>query len=107
MTTFISFLEYIPFWLFIRIMKLFDFNTRIFVSGKVIGFIIRHTPKYKKRVLKNLKLIYPKMSDLEKKNFLNKFSQNLGLTFSEFLFNEEYHKYQNIKFQNNSKITEI
>ena len=107
MTTFISFLEYIPFWLFIRIMKFFNFNTRIFISAKVIGFIIRNTPKYKKRVLKNLDLIYPKMSDLEKNNFLKKFSQNLGLTFSEFLFNEEYHKYQNIKFQNNSKISEI
>ena len=107
MTTFISFLEYIPFWLFIRIMKFLNFNTRIFISAKVIGFIIRNTPKYKKRVLKNLKLIYPKMSDLEKNNFLKKFSQNLGLTFSEFLFNEEYHKYQNIKFQNNSEISEI
>ena len=82
MTTFISFLEYIPFWLFIRIMKFFNFNTRIFISAKVIGFIIRNTPKYKKRVLKNLNLIYPKMSDLEKNNFLKKFSQNLGLTFS-------------------------
>ena len=107
MTYFISFLEYIPFWFFIRIMKFFNFNTRIFISAKVIGFIIRNTPKYKKRVLKNLNLIYPKMSDLEKNNFLKKFSQNLGLTFSEFLFNEEYHKYQNIKFQNNSKISEI
>ena len=107
MTTLISFLEYIPFWLFIRIMKFFNFNTRIFISAKVIGFIIRNTPKYKKRVMKNLDLIYPKMSDLEKNNFLKKFSQNLGSTFSEFLFNEEYHKYQNIKFQNNSKITEI
>ena len=107
MTTLISFLEYIPFWLFIRIMKFFNFNTRIFISAKVISFIIRNTPKYKKRVLKNLDLIYPKMSDFEKNNFLKKFSQNLGLTFSEFLFNEEYHKYQNIKFQNNSKISEI
>ena len=107
MTTFISFFEYIPFWLFIRIMKFFNFNTRIFISAKVIGFIIRNTPKYKNRVFKNLKLIYPKMSDLEKNNFLKKFSQNLGLTFSEFLFNKEYHKYQNIKFQNNSEITEI
>jgi len=106
-TTFISFLEYIPFWIFIRIMKFFNFNTRIFISAKVIGFIIRNTPKYKKRVLKNLDLIYPKMSDLEKNNFLKKFSQNLGLTFSEFLFNEEYHKYQNIKFQSDSKISEI
>jgi len=88
-------------------MKFFNFNSRIFLSAKVIGFIIRHSPKYKRRVLKNLKLIYPKMSDLETKNFLMKFSQNLGLTFSEFLFNEEYHKYQNIKFQKNSEITEI
>ena len=98
MTYFTSFLEYIPFWFFIRIMKFLNFNTRIFISAKVISFIIRNTPKYKKRVLKNLKLIYPKMSDFERKSFLKKFSQNLGLTFSEFLFNEEYHKHLNIKF---------
>ena len=65
MTTFTSFLEYIPFWLFIRIMKFLNFNTRIFISAKVIGFIIRNTLKYKKSIEK-LKLIYPKMSDLEK-----------------------------------------
>ena len=81
MTYFISFLEYIPFWFFIRIMKFLNFNTRIFISAKVISFIIRNTPKYKKRVLKNLKLIYPKMSDFERKSFLKKFSQNLGLNF--------------------------
>ena len=52
MTTFISFLEYIPFWLFIRIMQFFNFNTKIFISAKVISFIIRNTPKYRKRVLK-------------------------------------------------------
>ena len=79
-------------------MKFLNFNTRISVSAKVIGFLIRNIPKYKKRVFKNLELIYPKMSNLERKKFLKKFSQNLGLTFSEFLFNEEYHRYQNIKF---------
>ena len=107
MTYFISFLEYIPFWLFIRIMKFLNFNTRILISARFISFIIRNIPKFKKRVLKNLKLIYPKMSDLERKNFLKKFSQNLGLTFSEFLFNEEYHRHQNIKFQNHSEMSEI
>ena len=107
MIYFISFLEYIPFWLFIRIMKFLNFNTRIFISAKFISFIIRNIPKFKKRVLKNLKLIYPKMSDLERKIFFKKFSQNLGLTFSEFLFNEEYHRHQNIKFQNHSEMSEI
>ena len=107
MTYFTSFLEYIPFWFFIRIMKFLNFNTRIFISAKVISFIIRNTPKYKNRVLKNLKLIYPKMSDFERKSFLKKFSQNLGLTFSEFLFNEEYHKQLNIKFENHSEMSEI
>ena len=107
MTYFMSFLEYIPFWFFIRIMKFLNFNTRISASAKVIGFLIRNIPKYKKRVFKNLELIYPKMSNLERKKFLKKFSQNLGLTFSEFLFNEEYHRYQNIKFRNCSEISEI
>ena len=39
------------------------------------------------------------MSDFEKNKFLKNFSNNLGLTFSEFLFNEEYHKYQNVKLK--------
>ena len=107
MSYFFSFLEYIPFWIFIRILKFFKFQTRVLLSSKVISFILRNTSKYKKRVFKNLKLIYPKMSDFEKKKFLYKFSKNLGLTFSEFLFNEEYHKYQKIKLQSNTQITEI
>ena len=40
------------------------------------------------------------MSVFEKNTFLKNFSNNLGLTFSEFLFNEEYHKYQNVKLKN-------
>ena len=47
------------------------------------------------------------MSDFEKNKFLKNFSKNLGLTFSEFLFNEEYHKYQKIKLNHHSQIKEI
>ena len=107
MTYLISFLEYCPFWIFIKIMQLFKFRLRISISSKIISFILRNTPKYKKRVFNNLSLIYPKMSDFEKNKFLKNFSNNLGLTFSEFLFNEEYHKYQIVKLKDDSQITEI
>ena len=107
MTYLISFLEYCPFWIFIKILKLFKFQSRISTSSKIIGFILRNTPKYKKRVFNNLNLIYPEMSDFEKNKFLKNFSKNLGLTFSEFLFNEEYHKYQKIKLNHHSQINEI
>ena len=103
MTYLISFLEYCPFWIFIKIMQLFKFRLRISISSKIISFILRNTPKYKKRVFNNLSLIYPKMSDFEKNKFLKNFSNNLGLTFSEFLFNEEYHKYQAQKRANEAK----
>ena len=107
MTYLISFLEYCPFWIFIKIMQLFKFRLRISITSKIISFILRNTPKYKKRVFNNLSLIYPKMSDFEKNKFLKNFSNNLGLTFSEFLFNEEYHKFQNVKLKNHSQIIEI
>ena len=107
MTYLISFLEYCPFWIFIKIMQLFKFRLRISISSKIISFILRNTPKYKKRVFNNLSLIYPEMSVFEKNTFLKNFSNNLGLTFSEFLFNEEYHKYQNVKLKEDSQITEI
>ena len=107
MTYLISFLEYCPFWIFIKIMQLFKFQLRISISSKIISFILRNTPKYKKRVFNNLGLIYPKMSDFEKNKFLKNFSNNLGLTFSEFLFNEEYHKYQNVKLKDDSQFAEI
>ena len=107
MTNLISFLEYCPFWIFIKIMKLFKYQSRILISSKIISFILRNTPKYKKRAFNNLSLIYPEMSVFEKNTFLKNFSNNLGLTFSEFLFNEEYHKYQNVKLNDDSQITEI
>ncbi|MFL2801398.1 MAG: lysophospholipid acyltransferase family protein [Paracoccaceae bacterium] len=107
MSYFLSLLEYILFWIFIKLLKFFKFPTKIFLSSKVISFILRNSSKYRKRVFNNLKLIYPKMSDIEKKKFLYKFSKNLGLTFSEFLFNEEYHKYQQIKLQSYTQIMEI
>ena len=88
-------------------MKLFKFRSRISISSKIISFILRNTPKYKKRVFKNLSLIYPEMSVFEKNTFLKNFSNNLGLTFSEFLFNEEYHKYQNVKLKDDSQFAEI
>ena len=47
------------------------------------------------------------MSYFEKVVFFKNVSKNLGFTFSEFLFNEEYHKFQEIKFHENSKITAI
>ena len=47
-------------------MKLFKYRSRILISSKIISFILRNAPKYKKRVFNNLSLIYPEMSDFEK-----------------------------------------
>ena len=88
-------------------MKFLNFKLRITLGSTLISFIIRTLPKFKKRVMQNLNLIYPNMTELDKKKFFKIFSNNLGLTFTEFLFNEEYQKLQKIKFDKNSEIKEI
>ena len=93
---FVGIIEYLPLWFFIKIMGLFRYKPRIKIGSAVIAFAIRYIPKFRKRVFKNLGLIFPDLSEKEKTTFLKEFSKNLGTTFTEFLFNNDFHNEQKI-----------
>ena len=92
----LSFFEFVPLWIFIKTMKTIKYNSRITIGSSIISFFLRNIPKFRRRVERNLNLIYPEYSKKEKRIFISKFSKQLGITFTEFLFNQEFHKLQKI-----------
>ena len=104
---FIGIIEYLPLWFFIKILGLFRYKPRIKVGSSIIAFAIRYIPKFRNRVLNNLELIFPDLSIKEKNNFLKEFSQNLGTTFTEFLFNDDFHNVQKIDLKDPRKLGPI
>ena len=104
---FIGIIEYLPLWLFIKFIGLYRYKPRIKIGSSVIAFAIRYIPKFRNRVLKNLRLIFPDLSNIEKSNFLKEFSQNLGTTFTEFLFNDDFHNKQKINLKDPGKLDPI
>ena len=104
---FIGIIEYLPLWLFIKFIGLFRYKPRIKIGSSVIAFAIRYIPKFRNRVLKNLRLIFPDLSNNEKSNFLKEFSQNLGTTLIEFLFNDDFHNKQKINLKDPGKLDPI
>ena len=104
---FIGIIEYLPLWFFIKILGLFRYKPRIKVGSSIIAFAIRYIPKFRNRVLKNLGLIFPDLSNNEKSTFLKEFSQNLGTTLIEFLFNDDFHNNQKIDLKDPRKLDPI
>ena len=66
---FIGIVEYLPLWLFIKIIGLFSYKTRIKIGSTVIAFAIRSIPKFRNRVFENLGLIFPNLSKNEKRDY--------------------------------------
>jgi len=104
---FVRLLEYAPLWIFIKTARLIRYEKRIKFGGSIVSFAIRSIPRYRNRVLNNLDLIYPELTQHEKNEFLINFSRNLGQTFTEFLFNEEFHAKQAIKLTNSDQLGEM
>ena len=104
---FVGFFEYAPLWIFINLLGLLKYDQRMQLGSSIIGLAIRRIPRYRKRVLNNLRLIYPEISEIETNKFLKDFSRNLGLTFTEFLFNQEFHENQEILLDDPTQLDEI
>ena len=88
-------IEIIPFYFFIKILMLFSFEKRIFLGGQICKLLLPRLPKYYKRVNNNLEFIYPNMSDLERKDFIKENSKMIGESFTELMFNKEFHEHYN------------
>ena len=84
--------EIIPFYALLVLLKLFNFEKRVIVGGLLLRLILPIVPKYRKRVIKNLRLIYPEKTHLQINEFISINSEMIGRSFIELMFNQEFQK---------------
>ncbi len=88
--------EHIPFVAFLWAMRLLPFNARIRAGGVLVGGLVAHLPKAKRRIRQNLRYIYPDISDAEIEHLTKGIGRNFGRTFTEIFFNDAYRKRQEL-----------
>ncbi|OUX44146.1 hypothetical protein CBE37_01595 [bacterium TMED277] len=84
--------EIIPFYALLVFLKLFSFEKKVIMGGLLLRWILPIVPKYRKRVIKNLRLIYPEKTHLQINEFISINSEMIGRSFIELMFNQEFQK---------------
>tara|TARA_X000000368_G_scaffold381277_1_gene337692 strand:- start:250 stop:1095 length:846 start_codon:yes stop_codon:yes gene_type:complete len=84
--------EIIPFYALLALLKLFSFEKKVIMGGLLLRWILPIVPKYRKRVIKNLRLIYPEKTHLQINEFISINSEMIGRSFIELMFNQEFQK---------------
>ena len=87
-----QFLEIIPFYLLITILKILPFEKRVYWGGQLCKFILPWVRKFYKRVDFNLRIVYPNMSYIKREEFIKENSKMIGKSFIELMFNKEFQK---------------
>ena len=84
------FFEIIPFYFIILILKILPFEKRVYWGGQICSLILPLVRNFYERVDKNLKLIYPSLSNQKRKEFIKENSKMIGKSFIELMFNKEF-----------------
>ncbi len=84
--------EIIPFYLLLTLLKFFSFEKRVIVGGILLKWILPIVPKYRNRIIKNLRLIYPEKTHSQINKFISINSEMIGRSFIELMFNADFQK---------------
>ena len=84
--------EIIPFYVLLTILKLFSFEKRVLLGGLALKQILPIVPKFRQRIIKNLRLVFPTKSEPQYKEFISNNSEMIGRSFIELMFNSEFQK---------------
>ncbi len=84
--------EIIPFYTLLMLLKLFNFEKRVDLGGLLMKQILPIVPKFRNRVINNLKLIFPEKNDAQIKEFISINSEMIGRSFIELMFNSDFQK---------------
>lgn len=79
-------------WALPYALRPLPFALRVRTGGVMIGGLIRLVPALRKRITRNLMLIYPKMPKTEKSTLAKQISINIGERFIEVFYNQAFHK---------------
>ncbi len=90
-----QFIQIVPFYLMIAILKILPFEKRVCVGGQLCKLILPWVKKFHKRVNTNLRFVYPEMLPHERKEFIKENSKMIGKSFIELMFNREFQRYIN------------
>ena len=63
--------EIIPFYLLLTLLKFFSFERRVIVGGILLKWILPIVPKYRKRIKKNLRFVYPEKTHSQINEFIS------------------------------------
>jgi len=82
------------------ILKLFSFEKRVIAGGWLLQRILPIVPKYRKRIIKNIRLIYPEKTQSQIDEFISINSKMIGRSFIELMFNQEFQeRWRNIIYK--------
>ena len=84
--------EIIPFYLLLNLLKFFSFEKRVIVGGILLKWILPIVPKYRKRIIKNLRFVYPEKTHSQINEFISINSEMIGRSFIELMFNADFQK---------------
>ena len=85
-------MEILPLLAFINLTKYLSLESRSALCGWLISWVVRINFKIKRRIIQNLDLTMPNKTKSEKKKFLRRLGQFVGITFAELIFNSEFQK---------------
>lgn len=89
-------LEFALTWVFLWVIRLFPFATRIRLGGAVLGFIISNLPNSKARIDRNLRNVFPNMSSKRRRKITKKVGKTFGKSIIETLNGKDYVKQQHL-----------
>ena len=78
------------------LLRLLPFRLRIKAGGALLGGLIARLGKFRKRIGDNLRYIYPDMDEARIAQLIHAVSHNFGRTFTEYLFNADYGRQQDL-----------
>ena len=84
--------EIIPFYFLLMILKLLNFEKRVILGGLLLKRILPIVPKFRKRIVKNLRFVFPEKDDAQIKEFISMNSEMIGRSFIELMFNSDFQK---------------
>ncbi len=86
-----DFLQMLPLWLLIGISKGLPFKLRVKIGAAWFGLIIALSKKLRRRLKENLQIALPKLAGYKRRKFVKKFTTQAGMTFTELIFNADFH----------------
>ncbi len=67
------------------------FAWRLSIGGAILGAAVRWVPPLRKRIERNLSLIFPELQGREKRAFIRRVSRHIGRGFMVLFYSQDYH----------------